>query len=47
MILNDNIFFILIFNKKIKNKPKGNKINGILFPAKSKPKATTQVTITG
>ena len=36
--LTNNIFFIFIFVKKIRNNPNKNKIKGILFPEKSIPK---------
>ena len=42
--LTDSTFFNLLSNKKISNNPNTNKINGILFPAKSIPVAKIHIT---
>ena len=46
-MLTNTIFFILTLNKKNKNNPNTNKINGILFPEKSIPALKIQITIAG
>ena len=44
--LANNIFFILILEKKSKNNPNANNIDGILFPEKNNPAPKIKITIT-